>query len=99
MGDKFQCIRPIHGSLYRYRGVARLKPINMDPFPLTEEQRLVATKIALDIFTDCVNAAVTFQDAILAIYLSGLEHGSHAEEIRNTRHPAPALREKPEEER
>lgn len=35
-----------------------------------------ATKIALDIFTDCTNVGVPFQEALLAIYLSGLQHGS-----------------------
>lgn len=34
--------------------------------------------IALSIFTDCANAGQPFQTALLAIYLSGLQHGSAA---------------------
>lgn len=30
----------------------------------------------LSIFTDAVNVGNSFQDALLAVYLSGLEHGS-----------------------
>lgn len=33
------------------------------------------TQIAIDIFTDCVNVGVPFQEALCAVYLSGLEHG------------------------
>jgi hypothetical protein len=39
------------------------------------ETREVLTRIALDIFTDCTNVGVPFQDSLLAIYISGLQHG------------------------
>lgn len=39
------------------------------------ETREMLTCVAMDIFADCTNAGVPFQDAITAIYLSGLEHG------------------------
>ena len=35
-------------------------------------------RIAMSIFADCTNVGVPFQDAILAVYLSGLHHGSEA---------------------
>jgi hypothetical protein len=34
------------------------------------------SKIALEIWTDCVNAGQPFQVALLAVYISGLQHGS-----------------------
>ena len=34
------------------------------------------TEIALSIFVDCSNAGTSFQDSLLSIYLSGLEHGA-----------------------
>jgi hypothetical protein len=37
------------------------------------------TGVALSIFTDCANAGKTFQDALLAVYISGVEHGSKAD--------------------
>lgn len=41
----------------------------------------VAALEAMDIFIDCTNAGVPFQDALTAIYISGL---SHAIESRKT---------------
>jgi len=68
-----QPIHPIHPSLYP-RGVR--VPHNMErargvPRELTDD----LTRIAVGIFTDCTNVGVPFQTALLAIYLSGLQHG------------------------
>lgn len=41
----------------------------------SQEVREGLTQIALDIFTDCTNVGVPFQDILLAIYISGLQHG------------------------
>lgn len=55
----------------------RLKPKNMSYAQMpSNKHREGLTQVALDIFTDCVNVGVPFQDALLAIYLSGLQHGS-----------------------
>jgi hypothetical protein len=40
------------------------------------EHKEAATRIALSIFVDCSNVGIPFQEALLAIYLSGLQHGS-----------------------
>ena len=42
---------------------------------MTTEESQFIEKFALEIFTDCVNAGRTFQDAITACYLSGLQNG------------------------
>lgn len=33
------------------------------------------TNVALELFTDACNAGLPFQDALLAVYLSALDHG------------------------
>lgn len=65
-------IHVVHHSL---KGFQRT-PRNMARMPVSWEQRDTFTKIAISIFTDCSNVGVGFQDALLAIYLSGLQHGS-----------------------
>ena len=51
----------------------------MTSVELPNEIKLAATEMALSIFTDCVNTGKTFQDAILAVYLSGIDHGKHGD--------------------
>ena len=70
-------LRPMHksmrGSQFWSRPPARMSAIGLD-----EETKTAVTKLALSIFTDCINSGKTFQDTILAVYLSGLENGSEA---------------------
>lgn len=73
-------LHPIHKSLYVAdvigRPAVRVKPRDMARLKMpSDEHRLALTRIALDIFTDCTNVGIPFQDALLAIYLSGLNHG------------------------
>ena len=49
----------------------------MKAISLPDDLKNNITVIALSIFTDCVNDGKTFQDAILAVYLSGIHHGTH----------------------
>lgn len=66
-------IQPTHPSI---AGV-RIKPHKMDRAPGMERKQYEAlVKIAISIFTDCTNVGVSFQDSLLAIYLSGLQHGA-----------------------
>lgn len=65
-------LHPVHHSL---KGFQRT-PRSMARMPMNHDQRETLTRIALDIFTDCSNVGVGFQDSLLAIYLSGLQHGS-----------------------
>lgn len=70
-------LHPMHASLYRRaRHAAALRPQNMDRVAMPDHLRTGLTDIALKIFTDCANVGVPFQDALLAIYLSGLQHGA-----------------------
>lgn len=66
-------IHPIHASIYP-RGV-RL-PMNMERARLPDGAKDGLLRIAMSIFADCTNVGVPFQDAILSVYLSGLQHGS-----------------------
>jgi hypothetical protein len=75
-------VRPIHpmhrsmnGSQFWTRAPARMKVVE-----IPDDLKMDITKIALSIFTDCVNSGKTFQDSILAVYLSGLDHGRNSGE-------------------
>ena len=67
-------VRPLHRSI---RGLSRA-PHKMEKIKVDPILHEGLTNIALGIWTDCVNAGKTFQDAILAVYLSGLENGASA---------------------
>lgn len=43
--------------------------------PMEPDDHAEVTRIAVSIFADCVNRGMPFQDALLAVYLSGLQHG------------------------
>lgn len=42
---------------------------------MQREQYEALVNVAVSIFTDCTNVGVSFQDSLLAVYLSGLQHG------------------------
>lgn len=65
---------PVHHSVAGAR--IQLRPQCMDSIRIPHETRAALSKVALDIFTDMTNVNRSFQDALLAIYLSGLAHGS-----------------------
>lgn len=66
-------LHPIHHSIWGKRG---FRPRNMDRWkPPSPEHKDAAMNVALSIFADCSNVGIPFQEALLAIYLSGLEHG------------------------
>ena len=67
-------LTPLHPSI---RGLNRT-PLEMSSVVLDNETLEALTGIALSIFTDCANAGKTFQEALLAVYISGVEHGSQA---------------------
>lgn len=64
-------IRPIHPSMRMPRRIPR----DMSKLRMTEEQLEWLHRISMSLFADCVNVGVPFQDAIAAVYLSGLDHG------------------------
>lgn len=76
MRERRSVLHPIHNS-YRVlvaRG-HRVKPQAMDSLPVSAEQFAVLQGVSNDIFVDCCNAGVPFQEALAAVYLSGLQHG------------------------
>ena len=66
-------LQPIHNSLYPKLARA---PRKMTRIKLPDGMKEDLTRITLSIFVDCCNCGVPFQDALLALYLSGLEHGA-----------------------
>lgn len=67
------CLHPIHFSVY---GRSGFRPRNMERGAISRDMKDGLLNIALSIFADCTNVGVPFQDSLLAIYLSGLQHGS-----------------------
>lgn len=55
-----------------------LTPFNMDRVRIEPELKTALGKIAMDIFIDASNSGAAVQEAVLAVYLSGLENGSAA---------------------
>lgn len=75
MSKRLPCeLVPLHQSVRRLRGLST--PINMASITLTPEQSEAMQRIALGIFADCSNRGLAFSDALMAVYLSGLEHGA-----------------------
>lgn len=77
MSERPAPLEPLHSSIRRRQ--PRYVPKDMSTTKITDEARVTLTQVALRIFTDCVNRGVSFQDALLAVYLSGLDHGSEAQ--------------------
>ena len=69
-------IHPPHHSIRKSAG--QIKPSNMDRADMSEDQYNTMSRVALSIFADCLNAGIGLNDALLAVYLSGLNHGSEA---------------------
>ncbi len=69
-------VHPIHHSIQRLRSEGKgVRPKDMSKISIPIELRDGLFGITWSIFTDCVNVGVSFQDTLLAIYLSGLQHG------------------------
>ena len=69
-------IQSMHWSTTQARKDGYIRtPVDMSRVNLPREHMERLQNIAIRIFTDCVNAGTTFQDAILACYVSGIEHG------------------------
>jgi hypothetical protein len=58
-------------------------PNQMEGIFFEKKHRVAMTKIAVSIFEDTVNSGNTFQDALLAIYLSGIENAISSEANKN----------------
>ena len=75
MANKQRYIATIeHAPMLGVR-VSSRPPPNMTAMRLPPDLHEAMTEIALGIFTDVVNQGRAFQDAILAVYLSGVNHG------------------------
>jgi hypothetical protein len=74
--SKMAELHPLHHSMRTH--VIRRRPRDMDSCALSHDDHRALTAIALEIFTDCINVGLPMQDALLAVYTSGLQHGSEA---------------------
>ena len=70
-------LHPMHHS--RLAKMPRWKPKGMirDKYP-DDETREIVEQIALDIFTDCINAGLTFQVTLASILNSGMHFAVEA---------------------
>ena len=66
-------IRPVHPSVLA-TALMRITPINMEKLCTTLEHREFLERQSASIFTDMVNSGQSFQAALAAIYLSGMEN-------------------------
>lgn len=65
--------------------MAKGRPRNMETMHLgSRAQREFIESQALEIFTDMTNGGCTFQQALAAIYLSGMGVGVHSMREKNT---------------
>lgn len=55
--------------------ISKRPPLGLSSIELPKEVRDAMTTMALEIWTAVVNQGRPLQDAILAVYLSGLNHG------------------------
>lgn len=62
-------IIPVHRSMS-----GKVRP-RLTTILLPNDLKATMTRVALDVFSDSVNGGTTFQDAILAVYLSGMDAG------------------------
>ena len=76
-------IHPVHFSIRKGRPK---KPRAMDRIMLDCDVHAGLSGVALSIFVDSVNSGVTFQDALLSVYLSGLQHGSSSQKEVTSRY-------------
>lgn len=65
---------PIQAQHHSMDGRRRV-PMGMTSLTVDHETKAAVTNIACSIFTDAVNNGNTLQDALLAVYLSGLDAG------------------------
>lgn len=60
----------------------RVKPNDMTLVQMDEDLSRSMHQIASSVFTDACNSGMPFQQALIAVYLSGLSHGVGAQKDR-----------------
>lgn len=71
-------LQPIHMRARLNMAPNRQSPSRMEKMAVTEDQAEVIDRTALGVFSDCVNAGLTFQEALAAVYLTGADHAISA---------------------
>jgi hypothetical protein len=74
-----------HVEEFDFRLMRRgMKPRNLERVNAEFEVKESLGKLAIDVFMCASNSGATFQEALLAVYLTGLENGSSAmREVQN----------------
>ena len=60
--------------------VSLTPPPGLTSISLPRAERELMERVALDVWTAVINQGRSMQDAILAVYLSGINHGASASE-------------------
>lgn len=69
-------IYPVHPSIRQLLAAGqKLRPSGMSTLKMDAESIECLHRISMSIFADCTNVGVPFQEALAAVYLSGLQHG------------------------
>lgn len=83
-----KALQSLHSSRMRRHPVIR--PLGMTRSNLPPEHREFLEDLSLGIFTDMVNAGATFQQALSAIYVSGMQNaiaaGSERQQAQGEQH-------------
>jgi hypothetical protein len=73
--DTSQGLRPAPPAAIR---VSRTPPPGLAAIHLPRADRELMERVAIDVWTAMINQGRSLQDAILAVYLSGINHGAGA---------------------
>lgn len=65
----------VHDSV---RPKLKIQPKNMDKVFLETEHSKALSDIAASVFEDCSKSGMSFNDVLLSIYLTGMDHGLNA---------------------
>lgn len=82
-------LHPVHFSIRAMLAKGtKFKPRAMSSVRMARDDYEAMQRVAMEIFADCTNVGVPFQEAIAAVYLSGLQNGSELrKEIKCTSRP------------
>lgn len=76
-------LHPIHPSIRALLASGhKFRPRDMSSVKMPRDQFEAMQRISMAIFCDCTNVGVPFQEAIAAVYLSGLSHAQELSEAR-----------------
>ena len=79
-----EAIKPLSMRARLNLSGVRVGPSDMGRVYMTNDGAETVQRIACDVFTDCVNSGLTFQEALSAVYLTGVENAISAKKDKTT---------------